>query len=171
MQDSPKQNRLLEALMKVNKHPLEGEHQATLKEAQKEAWKINTQFQEKKISIIEIIVDLAMYKQLALFRKKRLEELAQELEGAKYKLNRENFRRLKTAIKAALISGKNRSDAKGKDEAYAAWSAWQRDPNKKPYGDMRGCNKAFDFDMTGRYGMELETISKWRQAWQKGQHI
>ncbi len=157
--------------MGVQKDPLEGEHQATLKEAQKEAWKIDTQFQEKKISILEIIVDLAMYKQLALFRKKRVGELAQELEGANYKLRRQDMRRLKTAIKAGYISGKNRSAAKGKDEAYAAWSAWQGDPSKQPYGDKRGCNKAFDLDMTDRYGMELETISKWRQVWQKGQHI
>ena len=73
----------------------------------------------------------------------------------------------KSGVNAATFSSLARSEKTGKNQALKAWQDWQSDPNKKPYGDERGCNKAFDLDMCTLYKMELETISKWRQKWQK----
>ncbi len=75
--------------------------------------------------------------------------------------------REKIGKKLGKASGKIRTEKAGKNQALKAWKEWQNEPDKKPYGNKRGCIKAFDLDMCNRYKMELETISKWRQKWQR----
>lgn len=169
MQDSPKKNKLFELLFGLKKNPDDEEFQVILDTAKSESLKTLDLLKEKKITISKLVFDLEYLRQLDKFRLKLIEEINQRLADAEGTVMSNRRFRSKFAKAGGLTLGKKRAIEKGKNEAYAAWSAWQRDPSKQPYGDKRGSVKSFYLDMVNKYGMDYETIRKWREKWIKDQ--
>jgi hypothetical protein len=72
-----------------------------------------------------------------------------------------------TGKRLGKASGEARAEKSGKNQAMNAWKDWQSDPDNKPYGNKRGCNKAFDLDMVIRYKINDGSIKSWREKWQR----
>jgi hypothetical protein len=77
----------------------------------------------------------------------------------------------KSSKKAGINSGKSRAENANKSKVVEAWHAWQNHPTKQPYGDKRGCERAFEEAMIKQYDVSPISAKRWRIDLQKANNL